>query len=171
MVPPHVQVEPLPALYGRLALAYQRLGVALAALPGATGLFGLTPQGTRRPMTARAEAAGLAKVFRGLERMAQKAGGPAAPPSAEGQAEVEAAERFLSGWRGDFDLTRAVAAAGSDDAFSLAVGRRALRVAFDAAPKTSLRGGGAKEGALLADTSVVQEYIIPVLATAPAVRE
>jgi hypothetical protein len=169
-VPPYVQVEPLPSLYGRLSVGYARLGEVLSAHGGAARLQGLTATGGRRPQTAKAEADQLAKLYRGLELLALRANGavPTGPESAAQQKqELSAAERFLATWRNDFDFGRSVRGAGATDEVELAVTRRQLDVAFDGPPKTTVLGCTEEKSCPFeTDTAARQSYIIPVLTMA-----
>jgi hypothetical protein len=169
-VPPNVQVEPLPSLYGRLAVAYQRLAEALAAHGNAGGVQGLTQTGGRRPSTARAEAGELARLYRGLELVALRGAGPlplGPDTPAEQRRALATAERFLSGWRNDFDLGRNVRGGASGDEAQLSVTRRQLDVSFDGTPKTQVVGfTDEKTNPFVADTTASQGYLVPVLTLA-----
>jgi hypothetical protein len=170
-VPPHLEVEPLPTLYGRLSVGYARLREVLGSNGGAARLAGLTATGGRRPQPAKAEADQLAKLYRGLELLALRVNGtlPAGPESAaEQRRELAAAQRFLATWRNDFDFGRSVRGAGSNGDVELAVTRRQLEVAFDGTPKTTVVGcGEAKSCPFETDTAARQSYVIPVLTMAP----
>lgn len=161
MVPPVLEVEPAPLVYGRAAESAQRL------------LELLKTQGLLGVRTASGESAGdglkrWAPVLRGLARLSKPS--EAARPD---DGDTVAARRFLLTWRSDpalgSDLRRASAAplaSGPErlHAAWLGIGRRELAVSFTAVP--DLVSTDAPQS--LRATAAEQRYLVPVVVTASA---
>lgn len=168
MVPPALEVEPVPLVFARAHAALSRLSKALGE-EKLSGLRAVTPEGGRSGEGAASEADRLASVFRGLERLASPRG--ARTPDAD----LSAARRFLAGWRNDARLSRDVRMAAASThadkdqrahAALVGVTRRELVVGFAAKPQAELIGGG-KGFELFTDAE--QRYVVPVPVTVSAV--
>ncbi len=177
-VPPHLEVEPLPAAYARAARSLERLRTYLESNRKAGALVGLTPDGRRRE-TLRAEVGRLAEVLEGLSLLSHQVAGPG--PSAvdhrpDDDRALKAARKFLASWRSDPDLgldVRALEAPlvvvpGEPVASGVfGVGRREVRSTFSTAPRVEV--SSAAEGLVVPNVAAAQRYFIPVLATGSAV--
>lgn len=179
MVPPHLEVEPLPAAYARSAASLHRLEEFLAATPKAAALAGVLPEGGRRAGTLKAEVAQARVLLRGLELLSVGVAGPGAKAEVKGDdvKAVAAARRLLAGWRADPDLTRDVRGlegsavlAGGELAYSglFGVGRREVHASFSQPPRVQIAGSTEPAGPFVADSTATQKYLLPVLATGSA---
>jgi len=110
LVPPVNRVEPMPEVYRRTALAYDRLGRLLARHYGdAPTLTGRREMGGKADLTANAEADSMASLYRGLYLTACDDLGMT-PVDAKGNpTELRAAaKQFLEGFGSDPDNQRDV---------------------------------------------------------------
>jgi hypothetical protein len=180
MVPPYLEVEPLPAAYARAGASLRRLEDFLAAWPKAAGLSGSLADGGRRGGTLKAEVAQARVLLRGLELLSAGVAGPGAKAEAKGDdaKAVAAARRLLAGWRADADLGRDVRGLetsavqpGGELAFSglFGVSRREVHASFSQPPRVQIAGAPeGTSGPFTADSTATQKYLVPVLATGGA---
>ncbi|MHB8877398.1 MAG: hypothetical protein ACYC8T_27210 [Myxococcaceae bacterium] len=179
MVPPHLELELLPAGYARAGASLRRLEELLSAYPKASSLAGVLPEGGRRAGTLRAEVAQARALLRGLELLSAATAGPAAKAGwkAEEAKAVAAARRLIAGWRADSDLVRDVRAmegSAPEASGALAhsgvfgIGRREVHASFSQLPKVQIAGFPDGSGPFVADASATQKYLVPVLATGSA---
>ncbi|MEW6431636.1 MAG: hypothetical protein AB1730_08995 [Myxococcota bacterium] len=162
MVPPTLDVEPLPEAYERLAASLERLAQQLAA-DGLGGVQGVETDG-RRSGAVAAEAKRWIPRLRGLAKLAR----PGAAPDGKDVAE---ARRFVAGWRAESggDVRQAAASPVSlagerQHSAVVGVSRRELVVSFAGAPTVSVVGS---PSGLTAQPGE-QRYLVPVLVTAGA---
>lgn len=179
-IPPHLELEPLPAAFGRARASVERLLELLESFPGGTSLRGLAPDGRPRARSLSEEARGMAQLLRGLEKVAEGTVGPGERPwtwKASDRQALQAARAFLSQWRKDGELARdvrgvdrALPAAAGDDAFVavLGVGRRELRASFSEPPKVTVPGFSGDDSPFEPDSTAPQSYLLPVLVTGEA---
>lgn len=150
MVPPTLDVEPLPEAYARLAGSLEQLTKQLSA-------DGLSAHaGDAKRWIARLK--GLAVL--------------ATPGGAQGGKDVAEAKRFLAGWRAEAgrDVRQAAAfpvsmAGERPHSAVVGVSRRELVVSFAGAPTMSVVGAPVGLTAAAGE----QRYLVPVLVTAGAV--
>lgn len=150
LVPPTLDVEPLPEAYARLASSLERLTKQLAA-------DGLSAHaGDAKRWVSR---------LKGLSVLAM-------PGAAQDGKDVAEAKRFLAGWRSEAgrDVRQAAAfpvSMAGDRQHSAVVGvsRRELVVSFAGAPEMTVVG--APKG--LSAEAGEQRYLVPVLVTAGVV--
>lgn len=165
MVPPTVELEPMPEVFARQAKSLELLGEVLT-VENLQGLKGLSADGHRAPDT-------LLNVSKWLGARMKALSVLAAPETKDGKDPKALAEarRFVSSWRTEGGLAADVRnetafflAAGGERAHAAVVGvaRREFSVGFTAAPKLEIVG--APDG-LSADATVRQRYIVPVLKT------
>ncbi len=165
LVPPALEVEPVPELYSRAATSLERLVQALQA-EQLQGLQARGPDG---------QAAGA--VLGAAKALIPRLHGLAALANPETAAAKEAAEgrRWASAWRKEPALSRDVREASaspvsmSDErqhAAVVGVSRRELAVSFAKPPKISAVGGAA---AGISFEPSEQRYIVPVLVTVDTV--
>jgi hypothetical protein len=147
LVPPTLDVEPLPEAYARMAKSLERLTKQLSA----DGLSAFA--GDAKRWIARLE---------GLAALATPGGAPSGP-------EVAEAKRFLLGWRAEAgrDVRQAAAfpvSVAGERLHSAVVGvsRRELVVSFAGTPEMTVVG--APKGLIAAPGE--QRYLVPVLVTA-----
>jgi hypothetical protein len=175
MVPPVLEVEPLPLVFERAASSLERLARALAE-ERLTSLRALSPDGTRAETTLAQDVARLQRVMRGLALLAES------DPRREGVEALIAARRFLERWASDpvfaRDVRSASAAPGSIEGTRLhaalaGVTRVELVTRFTAAPAIEVVGqAGGEDGLFEVSSDVEQRYLVPtglaVSASAPA---
>jgi hypothetical protein len=154
MVPPWLEVEPLPGLYEGLGTSLQRLEEALQA-EHLTGLRALGPAGAGSgPLLVE-----LGRLRVRLAGLAALSGGARAATPAE----LAAARSFLSRWRvlpaQGRDVREMHPTPGGFAAVT-GVARRELVVGFGAPP--GLEVPGAAPG-LVVDATARQRYLVPVL--------
>jgi hypothetical protein len=165
LVPPTVEVEPMPEVYARLAKSLELLGEVLTQ-ENLQGLKGLSADGHRAPDT-------LLNVSKWLGGRMKALSVLAAPDTKDGKdaKAVAEARRFVSSWRTEGGLAADVRnetafflAAGGERSHAAVVGvaRREFSVGFSSAPKVEIVG--APDG-LSADATVRQRYIVPVVKT------
>lgn len=146
MVPPVLDVEPVPAGYQKAAESLQALAAALteAKVAGAAG-----------PLVR------WASILRGLAKLSATVGPPAAS-----EADLVAARKFLAGWRAEpalqadvrRDQVSPLAVGGvRQHTATLGVGRRELVVLFAQAPEFAPLDAGLKAAAS------EQRYLVPVV--------
>lgn len=156
LVPPALEVEPIPELYEREATALERLAQALEK-EGLSGLSGLSADGQRTGPVLPAAKSWVPKL-RGLAALAS----PDAPVSKD----LAEGRRTAKDWRKDTSFARDVREANASPvsmpaerqhAALVGVSRRELTVTFSKAPKITAAGG-----AFVTQPSE-QRYIVPVL--------
>jgi hypothetical protein len=172
MVPPHLELEPLPAVYAEAAAGWGRLAATLEAQGALRRVRGVGPGGARA-LALHAEALKMQALFGGLALAARVALGEEAPVSDAERRALREARTFLDGWRAHPDLRSdarsflPVSAALGPDTFVhsgvLGVGRRELEARFEQPPEVEIRARSPE--AFVADTRAVQRYQAPVLAT------
>jgi hypothetical protein len=162
MVPPLLEVEPMPEAFARAGASLTALVDALNA-ENLQSLRALLPDG-RRGEVVLGEAKRLIPRLKGLAALAQLDGQGDAQQLAE-------ARRFLGAWRSEPKLSTDVRAAtafflstGAERSHAAIVGvaRRELVVGFSSQVKVELIGPSA---GLETDTSARQRYLVPVLKT------
>lgn len=164
MVPPLLEVEPLPEAFARAAKSLEAL-VGVLSAENLQSLRGLSPEG-RRTDVLLPEAKRLIPRLKGLAALA----------TGDGKGDVRElaeARRFVSNWnwKSEPGLTRDVRSAtafflsmGSERSHAAIVGvaRRELVVAFSSEAKVEIIGAPA---GLETDTAARQHYLVPVLKT------
>jgi hypothetical protein len=163
LVPPALDVEPVPELFARQADALQRLVDALTA-EKLGGLTALAPDGSRgAPLVATARA--WIPRLRGLAALAN--------PETQGAKEVAEGRRLALAWRAEPAFAKDVREASAAPvampsqrlhAAILGVARRELAVSFTQPPKMTLTT--VAEGVVLQPSE--QRYIVPVLVSVEA---
>lgn len=164
MVPPHLELEPLPATYQEAAGAWRRL--AEVAAPHAK-------QAALRPIGKEAQQE--ARLLHGLSLLAKEQLGEQLPPSDADQAALKVARRFVAGWRSDATLRQDVRFLlplfkSPDDGTYVhsgvfGVGRREVEVSFEKPPKIEVVTSRPEHAALFEAEPGLQRYQVPVLAT------
>lgn len=162
LVPPALEVEPLPELFARGAHSLERLLEALQA-EQLTGLQALGSDGQRNGSIVATAKVWIPRL-KGLAALANPQT-PTAKDLAEGR-------RLASGWRSEPAFSREVREASAcpvampgerQHAAIVGVSRRELAVTFSKPPKIEPAGGASGQGFVF--TPSEQRYIVPVLVT------
>ncbi len=176
MVPPHLELEPLPDVYEEIARGWLRLAEAAREQGRAAQLRGLTSTGGQRPVGLAADAQRMGTLFSGLAIVARVALGEEAPASDADRKRMREAVQFLARWRTQPDFradVRYLLPVGESlepgvyvHAGILGIGRRELEVRFELPPEVALSAPRGGEVSMFeADSRAVQRYQLPVLAT------
>ncbi len=178
MVPPHLELEPLPEVYAEIARGWQRLAAAAKEQGRAASLKGLAPNGGQRSLTIAAEAQRMGALFSGLAIVARVALGEEAPANDADRKLMREATTFLARWRtmpelrADARYLLPVGEAMDPGTFVhsgvLGIGRRELEVRFETAPQVELKSAGRAidlDAVFELHARAVQRYQLPVLAT------
>ncbi len=165
LVPPTLEVEPVPALFARGAQSLEKLVEALAA-EQLNGLQGLGADGQRAgPLLATAKT--WIPRLKGLAALAN--------PEVHTAKELAAGRQLASAWRSEPAFSREVREASASPvampgerqhAAIVGVSRRELTVTFAKAPKMTAAVGTSAEPFVFAPSE--QRYIVPVLVTVGA---
>lgn len=168
LVPPLLEVEPVPVLFARSATSLERLVEALAA-EQASGLALLGADGARGgPISATAKA--WIPRLRGLAVLAS--------PDGKDSKELAEARRLAASWRSEPAFSREVREASAAPvsasterlhAAIVGVSRRELVVTYGRPPRVSAAGGASLQPFVVAPSE--QRYIVPVLVTVAAPAE
>lgn len=171
MVPPHLEVEPLPDAYADVAVAWKHLDERARLHGKAAGLRGMGPSGARA-LTLSKEATQQELLYRGLAFVAATALGHPEPTSDADRKAMQAAQKFLTRWRADGDLRQdaryllPVAETLEPGVFMhsgvFGVGRREIEVAWEGRPRMQV----VEQPELFeTDSRAPQRYQVPVLVT------
>ncbi len=164
MVPPNLEVEPVPDFYRREAQALERLIEALQA-EKLTQLEALGSEGS---------------VLSAAKTWVKRLKGLVALTNADASSAKEAAEarRWVSNWRAEESFSRDVREASAfplassgqrQHAAIVGVSRREMTVRFSGSPKVQFAGGRPISGFSVAPSA--QRYIVPVLLSVGANAE
>ncbi len=165
LVPPALEVEPLPELFTRSATALEKLVEALQA-EHLGGLASLGPDGARGgPVLATAKT--WIPRLKGLAALAN--------PETTTAKELAEGRRLAAGWRSEPAFSKEVREASASPvampgerqhAAIVGVSRRELTVEYAKPPKISVAPGSTADGFVFAPSQ--QRYIVPVLVTVGA---
>jgi hypothetical protein len=166
LVPPALEVEPVPELFSRSAVSLEKLLEALQA-EQLTGLQALGPDGQRAgPIAATAKV--WIPRLKGLAALAN--------PETQGAKELAEGRRLAAAWRSEPSFSREVREAAASPvampgerqhAAIVGVSRREFTVSFSKAPKIEPAAGASATGFEFAPSE--QRYIVPVLVTVGAI--